>query len=160
MFYSQLVLQSDLSKMGEVDAFLEGIMQHFGIEEDFFGVMSVPLLECVKNGMVHGNKLDKNKNLTIDFQIKESRLFFTVTDEGQGFDYENFLKQNKNKTEEKGLFILFHLAEEVTFLKNGSQVSYKVNIPFRINSSANRTAILQQRAKEKETVQAKIQYAV
>ena len=159
MFYSQLVLQSDLSKIGEVDAFLEGIMQHFGIKEDFLGVMSVPLIECVKNGMVHGNKMDKNKNLTVDFQIKESKLTFTVTDEGQGFDYENVLNHCEDDAEKNGLFILSRLAEEVNFLKNGSQVSYKLNIPFWINSPANRAAILQQKSNAEEKVQAKIRYA-
>ena len=158
MFYYQLVLQSDLSKMGEVDAFLEGIMQHFGIKEDFFGVMSVPLIECVKNGIIHGNKMDTTKNLTVDFQIKESQLSFTVTDEGQGFNYENFLKYYNNDTKGKGLFILSRLAESVTFLKNGSQVSYKINVPFEINSPVNRTAILQQKANVEEEIQAKIQH--
>ena len=152
MFYSQLVLQSDLAKMGEVDAFLEGIMQHFGIAEDFFGVMSVPLLECVKNAMIHGNKMDKNKRLSIDFQIKESKLSFTVTDEGQGFDYENVLKTCEADSEQKGLFLVSKLAEDMVFFKNGSQVSYKINVPFRINSPANRTDILQQKANVKEKV--------
>jgi len=157
MFYSQLILQSDLSKIGEVDAFLEGIMQDFGIKEDFFGVMSVPLMECVKNGIVHGNKMDENKKVTIDFQIKESRLSFTVTDEGQGFDYENVLKICDNDTEKRGLFLLSQLAEDVTFLKNGSQVSYKVDVPFLFNSPINRMAILQQKAKKEEKVQVKLQ---
>jgi len=158
MFYSQLVLQSDLSKMGEVDAFLEGIMQHFGIKEDFLGIMSVPLVECVKNGMIHGNKMDNNKRITIDFQIKESKLSFTVTDEGQGFDYENFLKTCETDSEKKGLFLLSKLAEDVNFLKNGSQVSYKINIPFQINSPANRTATLQQKSNAEEKVHEKIQH--
>jgi len=152
MFYSQLVLQSDLSKMGEVDAFVEGVMQHFGIKEDFFGVMSVPLIECVKNAIIHGNKMDATKPLVIDFQIKESKLSFTITDEGQGFDYENCLKTCETDSEKKGLFLLSKLAEDVTFLKNGSQVSYKMNVPFRINSAADRTAILQQKANVEEEV--------
>ena len=158
MFYSQLVLQSNLSKMGEVDAFLEGIMRHFGIAEDYFGVMSVPLMECVKNAIIHGNKMDATKRLSIDFQIKESKLSFTVTDEGQGFDYENVLKTCDNDTEKRGLFLLSQLAEDVTFSKNGSQVSYKINVPFRVNSPADRTAILQQKAKVEEKVYEKIRH--
>jgi serine/threonine-protein kinase RsbW len=157
MFYSQLVLQSDLSKIGAVDAFLEGIMRDFGIKEDFLGVMSVPLIECVKNGIVHGNKMDENKKVTIDFQIKESRLSFTVTDEGQGFDYESFPKQCSGDAEKNGLFVVNKLAEEVNFSKNGSQISYKIGVPFSLNSPVNRMAILQQKAKKEEKVQVKLQ---
>ncbi|MCL2131886.1 MAG: ATP-binding protein [Lentimicrobiaceae bacterium] len=158
MFYSQLIIQSDLSKMGEVDAFLEGIMLHFGIKEDFLGVLSLPLIECVKNGIVHGNKMDKNKTVAVDFQVKESKLSFTVTDEGQGFDYENFMKNCGETVGKNGLFVLNKLAEEVTFLKNGSQISYKIDVPFSINSPANRTAILQQKANKEEKIQVNLQY--
>jgi serine/threonine-protein kinase RsbW len=77
----------------------------------------------VKNGIVHGNSMDENKTVTIDFQIKESKLLFTVTDEGQGFDYEKFLTYRDDDTEKSGLFILNKLAEEVTFLFFFSQVS-------------------------------------
>ena len=157
MFYSQLVLQSDLSKIGAVDAFLEGIMLDFGIKEGFFGMMSVPLIECVKNGIVHGNKMDENKKVTIDFQIKESKLSFTVTDEGQGFDCENFLKHCSDDMEKKGLFVINKLAEDVTFFKNGSQISYKIDVPFSLNSPVNRMAILQQKTKKEEKVQVKLQ---
>jgi serine/threonine-protein kinase RsbW len=146
--------------MGNVDAFLEGIMRHFGIEESFLGVLSIPLIECVKNGIVHGNKMDKNKNVTVDFQLKDAKLSFTVTDEGQGFDYENFFKHCGDDVEKNGLFVLEKLTEELTFSKNGSQVSYKINVPLSANTPVNRTAILQQKADAAETVQAKIQYAV
>ena len=156
MFYSQLVLQSDFSKMGEVDAFLESIMQHFGIKEEFLGVMSVPLIECVKNGITHGNKMDENKKIVVDFQVKESKLSFTVTDEGQGFDFETILNQQEKNSEKSGLFIVAQLAEEVEFLKNGSRVSYKINVPFSANSPADRTAILQQKAAKETKVAAKL----
>ena len=158
MFYSQLVLRSDLSQIGEVDAFLQSIMQHFGIKEDFLGVISVPLIECVKNGIIHGNKMDGNKKILVDFQVSESKLSFTVTDEGQGFDYENALKQCDDDIEKRGLFILCRLVEELTFLKNGSQVSYKINVPFSVNSPVNRAAILQQKANKVETTQRTTQY--
>jgi len=157
MFYSQIVLQSDLSAIGAVDAFLEGIMQDFGIGEEFFGVMSVPLIECVKNSMMHGNKMDENKKVSIDFQIKEAKLLFTVTDEGQGFDYEKTLASCADAAEKTGLFLLTALAEEVTFSKNGAQVSYKIDVPFSINSPVNRMAILQQKANREAEMQIKLQ---
>ena len=156
MFYSQLVLQSDFSKMGEVDAFVESIMQHFGIKEDFLGVMSVPLIECVKNGIVHGNKMDENKKIVVDFQVKESKLSFTVADEGQGFDYETLLNQRDTDSGKSGLFIVTQLAEEVEFLQNGSQISYKINVPFSVNSPADRRAILQQKAAKETEVAEKL----
>jgi len=155
MFYSQLILQSDLSKMGKVDAFLEGIMQSFGIKDAFLGILSLPLIECVKNSIIHGNKMDKNKKVSIDFQIKDSKLSFSVADEGEGFDYGKFLNHCDDDIEKTGLFILNKLAEEVIFLKNGSQVSYKVDVPFSINSPVDRMAVLQQKENRGEEVHLK-----
>ena len=150
MFYSQLILESDLSQMGKVDAFLESIVQHFGIKDDFAGILNLPLVECVKNAIIHGNKMNKHKTVVVDFQIKESKLSFTVTDEGQGFDYETILTHCDNAPEKNGLFIVNRLAEDIAFSKNGSQVSYKVNVPFSVSSPVNRAAILQQKAEAEE----------
>ena len=144
MFYTKLNLQSDLSKLPEIELFLDDVMQQFNVKDDFLGIMSVPLQECVKNAMVHGNKCDKNKRVNIEIQCKRSKLQFSVTDEGQGFDYDSFLQKKTEQHQGNGLLLMKMLTEDLSFSKNGSQVSYKVNVPFSLPINRKRINVLRQ----------------
>ena len=144
MFYSQISLQSDLSQMSEIDSFLENVMQQCGIKEDFLGIMSVPLMECVENAIIHGNKSEIGKKVLVEVQLKQSKLLFSITDEGQGFDYDSFLQQNIETAQKSGLLTLKMLTEELSFAKKGSQVFYTVDVPFSFSANDKRIDVLQQ----------------
>ena len=147
MFYSRISLQSDLSQMFEIECLVEDVMRQFKIEEDFCGIISVPLNECVKNAIVHGNKCNKDKKVNVEIQWEKSKLLFSVTDEGQGFDYDIFLQKSIEKRKENGLFLVEKLTEDLSFSNNGSRVSYKVNIPFSLPIGNERIGILHQSQK-------------
>ena len=144
MFYSQISLQSDLSRMHEIDSLLDVVMQQCGIKEDFLGVMNVPLHKCVENAIIHGNKCDKNKKVLIEVQLKQSELLFSITDEGAGFDYDSVLKQNIEHSPKSGLLIVKMLTKNLSFAKNGSQVFYTVDVPFSFSAGDKRMDVLQQ----------------
>jgi serine/threonine-protein kinase RsbW len=137
-------LQSDLSKLSGIELFLESIIQQFGIREDYFGVLSVPLNECVKNAIIHGNKCNENKMVVVEVCFEQSKLLFSITDEGEGFDYSPFLQQDIEQSKNNGLFLVKLLTEELSFAKNGSQVSYKLDVPFAFSVNNKRLDILQQ----------------
>ena len=144
MFYSQISLQSDLSLLFEVDSFLENIMHQCGIKEDFLGVMTVALNECVENAIIHGNKCDTTKKVLVEVQLKQSELLFCITDEGKGFDYDSFLQQNIEFAPKSGLLTVKMLTKNLSFSKNGSQVLYTVDVPFSFSAGDKRINILQQ----------------
>lgn len=144
MFYSQISLQSDLSQLSELDSFLENIMQQCGIKEDFLGIMSVALNECVENAIIHGNKSDISKKVFVEVQLKQSQLLFSITDEGQGFDYDSFLKQDIEHAQKSGLLTVKMLTENLSFTRNGAQVFYTVDVPFSFSAGDKRIDVLQQ----------------
>jgi serine/threonine-protein kinase RsbW len=119
-------------------------MLQFEIKEDFFGVLSVPLNECVKNAIIHGNKCNKDKTVLIEVFLEQSKLLFSVTDEGEGFDYNSFLQQEMEHSKNSGLFLVKLLSEDFSFTKNGSQISYKMDVPLKIPVNDKRVDILQQ----------------
>ena len=80
MFYMQMSLPSEISKLSETEMFLESLMQQFEIKEDFLGIFSVPLNECVKNAIINGNKCDKDKTVLIEVCLEQSKLLFSITD--------------------------------------------------------------------------------
>jgi len=144
MFCSKISLQSDLSELSEIEFLAEDIMQQFKIEEDFSGVISVPLYECVKNAIVHGNKCNKDKKVNIETQWEKSKLSFSITDEGQGFDYNSLLQKGIEQRKGNGLLLVEMLTEDLSFSNNGSQVSYKVNVPFSLPIGNERISVLKQ----------------
>jgi serine/threonine-protein kinase RsbW len=140
----QMSLSSEISKLSETEMFLENLMQQFEIKEDFLGILSVPLNECVKNAIIHGNKYDKDKTVLIEVCLEQSKLLFSITDEGEGFDYDSFLTQDFEQSKTNGLFLIKVLTEDLSFSKNGAQISYKVDVPLTVSVNNKRIDILQQ----------------
>jgi serine/threonine-protein kinase RsbW len=156
MFYSKISLESDLSKLSKIESFLDNVMQQFGVDDGFSGIVKMPLYECVENAIVHGNKCDKSKKVHVDVQLDKSKLLFSVTDEGQGFDYSSFLQKNLEHQKKNGLFKVKLLTDDLSFSKNGSQVSYKGNVPFSLPTNSERIGVLQQSQKVAENVYASL----
>ncbi|MDR1181007.1 MAG: ATP-binding protein [Bacteroidales bacterium] len=156
MFYLQMSLQSDLSKLSEIDFFLENIIQQFEIKDDFFGILNVPLNECVKNAIIHGNGCNPDKKVLIEVYVEQSKLFFSITDEGVGFDYNSFLQQSVECLKNNGLFLVEMLTENLSFAKDGAQVSYEIEVPFSFSAGDKRVDILQQSQVRVENSKAKI----
>jgi serine/threonine-protein kinase RsbW len=144
MFYSKISLQSDLSQLSEIEFLIDDIMHRFNIKEDFAGIINVPLSECVQNAIIHGNKNDKDKKVTVEVQVENAKLSFSITDEGQGFDYDTVLQKGIEKRKEDGLLLVEMLTEDLSFSLNGARVSYKLNIPFSLPVNDERINVLQQ----------------
>ena len=97
-------------------------------EEDEKDSLAIAVTEAVNNAIIHGNKEDRSKNVTIEFAFEENKLRVIIQDEGGGFDPdelsdplapENLLKENG-----RGIFILSSLMDEVyyEFKANGTQL--------------------------------------
>ncbi|MBO4581644.1 MAG: ATP-binding protein [Bacteroidales bacterium] len=132
MYFSKVILKSSLSQITELEKFIDSIMLNYNIEEQYRGVISVPLVESVKNAIIHGNKCDIAKKVTVSMQVQNSKLKFSVEDEGEGFDYGTAGKESGIKENKRGLYKIETLAEDVDFEKNGACISYKINVPFRM----------------------------
>lgn len=132
MFYTELVIKSDLNKLVEVEQFIESLMSDFSIKEDYMGILSIPMLEAVKNAIIHGNKSDVSKEVTITCQISNKDIVFSVSDEGNGFDYTKYLTVDFENRTTNGLTMIELLANKLEFLNNGSTISYTIDIPIQI----------------------------
>ena len=81
------------------------------------------LIQAVENAIVHGNNNDSNKQVTIVSDQCKGGVFFTVSDQGKGFDYENYGSMPDQEGRGTGLFIMKTLADNLTFQNNGSTIS-------------------------------------
>jgi serine/threonine-protein kinase RsbW len=86
----------------------------------------IAITESVNNAIVHGNASDKSKNVSLSLQVTDNSLTFTVEDQGNGFNYENLedptSPENIEKIGGRGIFLMKHLCDSVTFHDDGKKV--------------------------------------
>ena len=101
-------------------------MKLFNLDDDIYGNIMVAVTESVNNAIRHGNKSDKKKNVHLTLSLNDNLIRFIVKDEGIGFDYHNLpdptSPENIDKPSGRGIFLMRHLSDEVTFKNEGSEV--------------------------------------
>jgi len=136
-----LRLQSLPENIHQVEKLVEDICNDYNLNHNYFGCINVALTEAFTNALVHGNKNNPEKIITISFEKKSTGLTFNVKDEGQGFVYQTIpdvKDDGKEKTfPGKGIFLIKSLSDDVNFVGNGSEIE----IGFKISSIDFETAV-------------------
>lgn len=106
-----------------IESFIDNAKDRFNLNDDIYGNIMIAVTESVNNAIVHGNKSDRNKNVTISLSLNDNVIKFMVEDQGMGFDYHNLpdptAPENLDKPSGRGIFLMKHLSDEVSFLHNG-----------------------------------------
>lgn len=117
-----LVLSSRPKEVAKVERFLEKLNRRLHMEDAKFNKLLVATTEAVNNGIIHGNKRDPEKKVTLTCVLNHSLLIVRVEDEGAGVDTdalpdplteENLLRENG-----RGVFLMRSLMDDVEFEKN------------------------------------------
>ena len=124
----KLVLQSNLSSISRIEPYVNQIVSDFGINDEIYGNILIALTEAVNNAILHGNKEDNSKKVTINLinNRPEKQLVFQISDDGSGFNYTQLpdptAPENILKLGGRGVFLMRQLSDEVEFMDNGSTV--------------------------------------
>ena len=114
-----LQLPSTLESITLLENLVEEIADRYQVSEDTFANMMTCLNEVATNAIVHGNKLDPEKKVIINAEVDGKRAVWTITDEGDGFDYNNLADptspDNLENLAGPGVFIIKHLADQCVF---------------------------------------------
>ena len=114
---------SDPEHLHDVDAFLEGTLRGFGVDESAVADIAISVSELVNNAIVHGNKGTLEKQVTVTIGRKNGAVVITVSDEGGGFDptsvEDPLSDENLLKEVGRGLFIVRSLMDEVEVEPSG-----------------------------------------
>lgn len=116
-----LVIQSDINNIIDVERFVYYVCDTFNIN-NYSAIISMSLLPAVENAILHGNNNNPSKNVTIVFDHCRGGVCFTVSDEGCGFDFNSLLAGNNDSSQNKGLFLMRSLADNLSFSNEGSTV--------------------------------------
>ncbi len=121
-----LQLPSSYDSITQLEALIEEIADKHQIADDTFANMMTCLNEVAINAIVHGNKLDPEKKVIINAEVDAKRIIWTITDEGEGFDYANLpdptAAENLEKLTGRGVYIIKHLTDQCIFNATGNEV--------------------------------------
>lgn len=115
---NQIVVPSNLDYLAEVDKFVEKKLKKTGLTKSQLADIAISVTEAVTNAMLHGNKKDPHKEVTIDLEIKPTQVVITIQDQGNGFDPEKVPNPTEGdliKVAGRGVFIYKTLMDKVEF---------------------------------------------
>jgi len=105
---------------------LDNIIKTLNVDKQYFEIKLI-MSEAVNNAFIHGNNSDKNKPISIQWEVKENFLRINVTDCGSGFKdlkiYREINEDNLFDERGRGLYIIGIYTDEVQF--KGSSIIMK-----------------------------------
>lgn len=116
-----------------IESFIDNAKDEFQLDDGLYGNIMIAVTESVNNAIRHGNQMDPSKNVRLKLLLNENSINFTIEDEGPGFDYNNLpdptAPENIEKPGGRGIFLMRHLADEVSFEENGRivELSFYIN---------------------------------
>ena len=128
----QIFVPSKIENLRKVEKFIDEISSECKLSSELYGNILIATIEAANNAILHGNKLDENKNVHIKFKIEEKFLSIVVKDQGNGFDYSHIpdptAPENLEKINGRGVFLMERLSDKILFSDNGSKVELLFNI--------------------------------
>lgn len=125
-------ISSKIENLRKIEKIIDDISGEFAISEDIYGNILIAALEATNNAIMHGNKLDDSKNVTIEFKLDDEKLRIKVDDEGKGFDYKHIpdptSPENIENVNGRGIFLMRKLSDKIKFSRNGATVELEFNI--------------------------------
>lgn len=116
-----------------VESFIDNANELFRFNDDMYGNIMVSVIEAVNNAILHGNKNDKSKMISLSLLLIEDKfLRFIVSDEGEGFDYTNLPDPTSPENIEleggRGIFLISSLCDKVEFKNEGKSIEITFNL--------------------------------
>lgn len=115
----QCTFQSRLDELKCVESLTNQAGETLGLSQDQTDNLAIAVTEAVGNAIVHGNKKNPDKTVTVVFKLDPDQVEVAVSDQGGGFDPRqiddpldpaNLFKENG-----RGIFILKALMDDVRF---------------------------------------------
>jgi serine/threonine-protein kinase RsbW len=116
-----------------MENFIDELSVKYGFSDEIYANVLTCLSEAVINGIVHGNRQSPEKKVYINLEVIENkRLIFTVSDEGEGFDFNNLpdptAPENLENLTGRGVFIIKKLADQCIFNSKGNELELHFKI--------------------------------
>jgi len=113
----KLKIPSSQNHLARADKFLEDHLREHGLDDDSIADLAISATELINNAIIHGNKSDPNKIVTVELEFTDQHLSISITDQGPGFKPENIPSpisdENIMKEAGRGIFIVRSLVDDL-----------------------------------------------
>ena len=117
-FY-HIEVESDPNNLITVEEFVNYFAKDLGLNDDQLSVLLLAVTEATTNAIIHANKCDLSKLVTIRAHIEDSKLIVKVKDEGKGFDPSTVpdptQPENLLKDSGRGVYLMKVYMDEVRY---------------------------------------------
>lgn len=129
---NKLCLSSEPKSLLSLESWVNSLCESNYISEELYGNILIALSEAVNNAIIHGNKNIVDKEALVVASFADGLLTFTVSDQGDGFNFLDLpdptLPENIEKPQGRGIFLMNHLSDGVVFEEPGNavEISFKI----------------------------------
>lgn len=79
-------ISSDPDNLPLLEEFIINVAKEINLSVEKLNNLTLSVSEAASNGILHGNKLDRNKKLKVKVEINSSKMTVSIKDEGNGFN--------------------------------------------------------------------------
>ncbi len=131
---NEITFSSVFSNISYAEKIIKKISEQTDITEFLYGNILLSLSEAINNAIVHGNKFDPDKVVSVSYAFNEKALMIEVRDQGEGFDPNQVsdptLPENIENLYGRGVYIIISLSDKVEFEYKDGQI---VRMFFNLN---------------------------
>lgn len=125
-------ISSDTQNLRIVEKIIDDMSMELDLSDEIYGNVLVATMEATNNAIVHGNKLDPNKRVKVQFEKVEKNLIVKIVDQGPGFDHDSVpdptAPENIEKINGRGIFLMQRLSDGIVFSDQGRIVELKFRV--------------------------------
>jgi serine/threonine-protein kinase RsbW len=123
---AKMTIASDYGNAREVQQLIRDEVERAGFDADSQFAIKLALEEALINAIKHGNKLDKGKNVRVEWNISPAAAEITIEDEGPGFDRKTVPNPtddgNLEKLTGRGILLIESYMSDVQWSNGGRRV--------------------------------------
>lgn len=128
-----MIISSQVKNIEYVRDFVKEIFREARLNMNSFNRIFLGISEAVSNAILHGNKMNPEKNVLIKMKLHGNRFNIEVEDEGMGFSehvlFDPTCRENIKREHGRGIFIMRKLADEISFKEDGRKIVIQFNLP-------------------------------
>ncbi len=126
-FSEDVTIPSDLAEAHLLQNRIEAALQANGYDEHAIFAIKLAVEEALVNAIKHGNQMDPDKRVHVNFQITTERFDVRITDEGPGFNPDDVpdptVDDNIERPCGRGLLLIRGFMTEVMYHGRGNVVT-------------------------------------
>jgi serine/threonine-protein kinase RsbW len=117
-------IASDTSAIESICLRIISELQDANFSQDDVFAVHLALEEAITNAVKHGNKMDPDKKVKIQYKIDAEKVEISITDQGEGFSPDHVpdprVGDNLYKYDGRGLLLIQSFMDHVEFNRSGN----------------------------------------